>query len=50
MLGKCTVRHDFFPLGFDVVLTNLTFVDYIPKDSTDGGGTNTKQVSRTLEV
>ena len=49
-LGKCTVRHDFFPLGFDVVLTNLTFVDYIPKDSTDGGGTNTKQVSRTLEV
>jgi len=23
--------------------------NYIPKDSTDGGGTNTKQVSRTLE-
>jgi hypothetical protein len=47
---KAHSKPQISPLGFDVVLINLTFVDYIPKDSTDGGGTNTKQVSRTLEV
>jgi len=32
------------------LLSNLTFIDYIPQDLYEAGGASSKQVSRTLEV
>lgn len=49
MLGSNSVRSSLFFL--DVEMNNRGIMkDYIPQDLFERGGTNSKQVSRTLEV